>query len=224
MPMFDARGMVYLTPGLGAHAGLGRDWPQQLVRARAAPTSALLRLPAARMPSSSSLCTRAWEGRSPLHGCCGRLRRWRPVGACWELCERAARTAEGVTRGACAGHLQAHGAEGVCGAAEAAHAGPDQGALPHRPHRPPRPGARSPRPAARGLCWQPAGSRAPGAAGSADPGCSGPPPPSRQPQEAPRPSCTNTVAATILQGERFSYDVPSRSKVVMPLPPRTALR
>ncbi len=31
-----------------------------------------------------------------------------------------------------------------------------------------------------------------------------------------------TVAATILQGEGFSYDVPSRSKVVMPLPPRLA--
>jgi hypothetical protein len=29
-----------------------------------------------------------------------------------------------------------------------------------------------------------------------------------------------TVAATILQGEGFSYDVPSRSKVILPLPPR----
>ena len=29
-----------------------------------------------------------------------------------------------------------------------------------------------------------------------------------------------TVAATILQGEGFSYDVPSRSKVALPLPPR----
>ncbi len=133
MPMFDARGMVYLTPGLGAHAGLGRDWPQQLVRARAAPTSALLRL-AGRAHAKQQLPLHAQEGRSPLHGCCGGLRRWRPVGACWELCERAARTAEGVTRGARAGHLQAHGAEGVCGAAEAAHAGPDQGALPHRAH------------------------------------------------------------------------------------------
>lgn len=32
MPMFDARGVVYLAPGLPVPADLGRDWPQQLVR------------------------------------------------------------------------------------------------------------------------------------------------------------------------------------------------